>query len=213
MKNSCSPATNWAASLQAAAPGRLSPQLYKLTPYTLWYPSGHLWSAVGAVSPPSFLGTPSLLTGGVGWGGEKALRLCECCLATTGTSLKYQCHFQHKSKLQSPISSYEENEPHPKPSAASNLLHSVILQVLNPGQTTTFPVEPYDFFPLLQAVFPATYHICSGFTALPGSWQCAHMVVSESLRYHTPLCAHTAMFKHKKRVMQRLICLASLFQA
>ena len=71
-------------------PGQLPPvYILGMTSYGLEYPFGQLGSAVPAVSPPSFLCTPSLLTGRAVWEAEKALTLCKHCSAVTKTSLYY----------------------------------------------------------------------------------------------------------------------------
>ena len=56
-----------------------SPQLILMSmrSYGTEYSFSQLGSAVPAVSPPSFLHTPSLLTGRVVWEAEKALTLCK----------------------------------------------------------------------------------------------------------------------------------------
>ena len=68
--------------------------LLSIMSHGMEYPFGHLASAVPVVSPPSFLCTPSLLAGGVGWEGEKALTLCKHCAEVTVASLYYQHCFQ-----------------------------------------------------------------------------------------------------------------------
>lgn len=53
-----------------------------------------LGPAVPALSPPN----SCPIVGGMGWGTEKTLSVCELCLAITKTSLNYQHSFQHESK-------------------------------------------------------------------------------------------------------------------
>ena len=65
------------------------PQLLLLstTSYGMEHPSAHLGSAVLAVSPPSSLCTPSLLTSGAVWGAKQPW----CCTSTAQQELKQPC--------------------------------------------------------------------------------------------------------------------------
>lgn len=65
--------------------------------YGMGHPLGQLGSAILALSFPNFLCTSSLLTGGVGWGAEKALTRYKCGLATMKQYLYYQHYFERKS--------------------------------------------------------------------------------------------------------------------
>lgn len=57
---------------------QLLPQFYMLSIIlcVMGYPLGHLGSSLLALFPSHILGTPRLLTGGVGRGVEKSLTLC-----------------------------------------------------------------------------------------------------------------------------------------
>jgi len=72
--------------------------------YGMGYPFGQLGLAVPAMSPPSFLCTPSLLAGE-----EQRRPLCKHCSAITKISMYYQHCFQHKSITQLHTSYYEES--------------------------------------------------------------------------------------------------------
>lgn len=92
------------------------PQLYMLhvMPYAKEYIWNQLGSAVPAVSPPSFLWTPSLPTDGVGWGAGKTWTLCKHWSAVTKIALCFQGKLfsrkiQEKSKPQPHSGSCEEN--------------------------------------------------------------------------------------------------------
>jgi len=63
---------------------------------------GHLGSAVQVVSPPKFLPTISLLTGGTEWEREKALMLCNYCSAIAASMVCCQHCFSHKSETEPP---------------------------------------------------------------------------------------------------------------
>lgn len=65
---------------------------------------GELGSAFLALFPSHILGTPSLLTGGVGRGVEKSLTLCKYCSAVSKTSFYYLDSFHHKSKTETDTS-------------------------------------------------------------------------------------------------------------
>ena len=90
-ESSCSPPTDRcpASPRARAAPANLHPPVLLLSTasYAVGYPSGQWGSAVPAVSPPSALGTPSLLAGGPLRGAEKPLTPCKHCSAITSASL------------------------------------------------------------------------------------------------------------------------------
>lgn len=64
--------------------------------YVIEYSFSSSRSAILAVSPPSFLCTPSLFSGSRA---EKSLTLCKHHSATTNTSVCYQHYLHHKSKI------------------------------------------------------------------------------------------------------------------
>ena len=101
-ESNCSPPTDrWPASPRArAAPAILHPPVLLLSTAScaVGYPFGELGADVPAVSPPSALGTPSLLAGGAVGGAEKPLVLCKHCSALTRTPLASQGSFQHRRK-------------------------------------------------------------------------------------------------------------------
>ena len=91
----------------------LSGRMLSTMSYSMEYPFAQLGSAVPAMFPPNFLCNPIPLAGGVVWGAEKNLSLCNHCSAVTKTSLCYQRCFQHKSKTQSHTSYYRKNGLYP----------------------------------------------------------------------------------------------------
>ena len=90
--------------------------LLSMTSYGMEHPSGQLGSAVLTMSPPNFLCTTSLHAGGVVWGAEKALNLCEHCSAIAKTSPYYQ-HFSTQIQKTAPSQLLRRKLTlsHPKP--------------------------------------------------------------------------------------------------
>ena len=101
-ESNCSPPTDrWPASPRArAAPAILHPPVLVLSTAScaVGYPFGELGPDVPAVSPPSALGTRSLLAGGAVGGAEEPLVLCKHRSALTRTPLASQGCFQHRHK-------------------------------------------------------------------------------------------------------------------
>lgn len=85
--------------------------------YTEHDGSGIFLGSVGVSWPgcvgPSFMYTPNLPAGGVGWEAEKILIVCNNCSAIKKISLNYQHIFQHKSKTQCHTRYSEENYVYP----------------------------------------------------------------------------------------------------
>jgi len=90
-------------------------------PFFCFLPFYILGSPVPAVSPPSPLCTPSLLTGRVSREAEKALMLCEHCSAVTKIFLSYQRCFQHKPKRNYILATVKKINSKPKPARPPSL--------------------------------------------------------------------------------------------
>ena len=98
-------------SLPSSSPSSV---LLSMTWYGMEYPFGQLELAVLAVSPPSFLCTTSLLTGGVVWEAEKALMLCKHFSAITKISLYYRhCFFSTNPKHRPILVTMKKRNPIP----------------------------------------------------------------------------------------------------